>query len=111
MYINADVGLNYCFLTLLGCETHDTHFFPICFRLLCTKLIQWKTEKILMNGKKDFEDDETYIFVQCGNCDSMCSVDKFGIVMAVPGVPVFSTEMRNCSFCMDEKSLAYLTLK
>ena len=31
--------------------------------------------------------------------------------MAVPGVPVFSTELCNCSFCMDEKSFNYLTSK
>ena len=66
---------------------------------------------MLMNGKKDFEEDETCVFVQCGNCNSMCCVDKFGILMAVPGVPVFSTELRRCSFCMDQESFNYLTSK
>ena len=87
------------------------NIFKSVFRLPCTKLIQWKAEQMLMNGKKDFEEDETYVFVQCGKCDSMCCMDKFGILMAVPGVPVFSTELCNCSFCMDEESFNYLTSK
>ena len=49
---------------------------------------------MLMNGKKDFEEDETYVFVQCANYDSMCCMDKFYLCFPLSCVIVLSLWMR-----------------
>ena len=85
-------------------------FFSMSCSLPAVNLFKWKTELMLMWDLPDFVEDEAFIVVQCMKCDTICTlVDYFGVEKVIPGMAVFSSEVKECSHCMQDTTFKFLT--
>ena len=62
-----------------------------------------------MKDQKDFQPDETFIVMECLKCGGMASVSMNGFKGIIPGLAIYSSELRQCSQCMDRDSFTWLT--
>ena len=58
---------------------------------------------------QDFIDDEPLVVVQFLNCEQMRSVEYFGFEKVIPGLPIFSSNVKQCSHCMQDSAFKFLT--
>ena len=83
--------------------------FKFSIRLLIVQFFSWRFELKLMKEQKDFQPDETYLVMECLKCSGMASVSTNGFKGIIPDVPVYSSEVRQCSQCMDRHNFNWLT--
>ena len=50
-----------------------------------------------MRDQKDFQPDETFIVVECLKCGEMASVSTNRFKGIIPGLPIYSSQLRQCS--------------
>ena len=74
-----------------------------------SSFISWKLEINLLKGFRDFLEDEPYITAQCMNCSSMCTLDYFGILGSISGMPVYCGDMKLCSRFMSDDVFKAMT--
>ena len=73
------------------------------------KFYSWKLELQLIRGDKEVPDSDVVVVIQCSNCKTMASLGKLSIERCIPGMPVYSTDTKSCSNCIDHGMINYLT--
>ena len=75
------------------------------------KFFSWQFELQLMMDESQFSNCDVFVVVECLNCGAMASIETFGINGVILGMPVYSSECRKCSSCMDTDTMKYMTSK
>ena len=73
------------------------------------KFFSWKLEIKFMNEQKEFQDGNIFVVVECIECGEMALVSNFGFNGIIPGLAVYSNEVRQCSKCMNDNTFKYMT--
>ena len=63
----------------------------------------------MMKEQKDFQPDEAFIVMECLKCGGMASVSINRFKGIIPGLPIYSSELTQCSQCMDTDNFNWIT--